>query len=302
MTGEWAELADGVYAYTQSPGGWCVSNAGVLEGPDGLVLVDTVATIDRARAFQGAVRRLGRGEARFVVNTHHHGDHVFGNCVFAPPATVIAHELARAEIAKAGLGLQRLWPDGGWGEVDLVLPGITFPDRLELDLGVRTAELLHIGPAHTTNDVVVWLPGEKVLFAGDVAMNGVTPFVLMGSVHGSLRALARLRGLGPRTVVCGHGKVSGPEVLDDNEEYLRWLLDVAREGVARGSTPLETARRTDLGRFSRLLDAERVVGNLHRAFAELTSPELPLGTELSVLDAFHEMIDFNGGRRPRCDA
>ncbi|GDY32006.1 MBL fold metallo-hydrolase [Gandjariella thermophila] len=300
--GTLTELADGAYAYIQSPGGWCVSNAGVLRGRDGLVVIDTVATLGRAHAFRDTLEQLGQGPVRFVVNTHHHGDHIFGNCVFAPPATVIAHDAARAEIDKAGLGLQQLWPDVDWGEISLVRPHLTFPDRLELDLGPRIVELLHVGPAHTTNDIVAWLPDSRVLYAGDVAMKGVTPFVLMGSVTGSLRALTRLRQLGPSTIVCGHGQVCGPEVLDDNEEYLRWLLDVARAGVARGWTPLEAARRADLGAFALLLDPERILGNLHRAYVELVSPELPLGTELSVLDAFHEMIDFNGGRLPRCDA
>ncbi|MFD0900474.1 MBL fold metallo-hydrolase [Actinomadura sediminis] len=295
-------MADGAYAYVQPPGGWCVNNAGVLGGRDGLVAIDTAATLRRARAFRDEVAGLGRGPVRFVVNTHHHGDHIFGNCVFAPPATVIAHDAAPGEIEKAGLGLRRLWPDVDWGEISLVPPALTFPDRLEIRLENGAAELLYAGPAHTTNDVVAWLPDERVLFAGDVVMHGVTPFVLMGSVHGSLRALARLRGLGPRVVVCGHGDIAGPEVIDDNEEYLRWLLDVARDGVARGRTPLEAASRADLGRFAKLLDPERIVGNLHRAYLELTRPELPYAAELPVLDSFREMIDFNGGRLPRCHA
>ncbi|MCE6995359.1 MBL fold metallo-hydrolase [Saccharothrix sp. S26] len=301
MTTALTELADGAYAYTQEPGGWCVSNAGVLCGRDGPILIDTAATISRAHALRDAVESLGKGTVRYVVNTHHHGDHIFGNCAFSPPATVIAHDAAPAEIQKAGLGLQSLWPDVQWGEVSLVEPHVTFSDQLDLELVSGTVQLLFVGPAHTTNDVVAWLPEPRVLFAGDVAMSGVTPFVLMGSVAGSLRALARLRGLGARTVVCGHGKVSGPEVLDDNEEYLRWLLDVARFGVERGWTPLETAHRADLGAFAKLLDPERIVGNLHRAHAELTAPGSQLGAELPVRTAFEEMVDFNGGL-PRCDA
>jgi cyclase len=303
--GELTELADGAYAYVQPPGGWCVSNAGVLKGEDGLVIIDTLATMSRAREFRARVERLDLGRpapVRFIVNTHHHGDHIFGNCAFAPTATVIAHDAARTEIEKAGLGLRRLWPDVDWGPVSLVLPSVTFPDRLDLQLGSLTAELRYAGPAHTTNDIVVWLPRERVLFAGDVAMNGVTPFVLMGSVRGALRALTRLRDLGPRTVVCGHGQVCGPEVIDDNEEYLRWLFDVALAGIERGIGPLQAAREADLGHFAKLLDPERIVGNLHRAYLELTSLDLPLAAELPVLASFQEMIDFNGGILPRCDA
>jgi cyclase len=286
----------------QPPGGWCVNNAGVLRGPDGLVVVDTVATRSRAREFRATVEGLGLGPVRFIVNTHHHGDHIFGNCEFAPPATVIAHDAARDEIEKAGLGLQQLWPGVDWGEISLVPPALTFSERLEMSLGAQTAKLIFVGPAHTTNDIVVWLPAERVLFSGDVAMNGVTPYVLMGSVRGSLRALTRLRDLGPRTVVSGHGEVAGPEVIDDTEEYLRWVLDLAEEATEEGVTPLEACRRASLGRFEKLLDPERIVGNLHRACLELANPDLSLGAEADVLGSFREMVDFNGGCLPQCDA
>ncbi|MFD7576493.1 MBL fold metallo-hydrolase, partial [Streptomyces sp. NPDC059810] len=75
------ELAPGVYAYIQPDGGWCVSNSGVLIGDDGVTVVDTTATEDRARALRAAVGALTPAPVRLVVNTHFHGDHTFGNAV-----------------------------------------------------------------------------------------------------------------------------------------------------------------------------------------------------------------------------
>ncbi|MFE6820792.1 MBL fold metallo-hydrolase, partial [Streptomyces sp. NPDC057675] len=75
------ELAPGVYAYIQPDGGWCVSNSGVLIGDDGVTVVDTTATEDRARALRAAVGALSPAPVRLVVNTHFHGDHTFGNAV-----------------------------------------------------------------------------------------------------------------------------------------------------------------------------------------------------------------------------
>ncbi|WP_243788666.1 MBL fold metallo-hydrolase [Saccharopolyspora gloriosae] len=292
------ELADGVYAHTQPDGGWCLNNAGLIAGRDGVVVVDTAATERRALLLRKAVDALGTGGHHLVVNTHHHGDHVFGNYLFAPAAAVIAHERAREEIAETGMGLTLLWPEVEWGDIRLALPTVTFQDRMTLHVDDRIAELHHVGPAHTTNDVVVWLPAERILFAGDVLLNGCTPFNLMGSIEGSLLALERLRAFEARIVVGGHGEVCGPEVIDRTERYLRRVQQLAAAGFAAGRTPLQVARDADLGEHAELLDPERLVGNLHRAYAELEGGEP--GRPLDVVAIFQEMIDFNGGELPTC--
>jgi cyclase len=146
--------------------------------------------------------------------------------------------------------------------------------------------------------VVVWLPDERVLFAGDVVLAGATPFTLMGSISGSIVAVERLRQLEPRTVICGHGPVAGPEVLDETIEYLRWVQALAEAGVRQNRTPLDVARDADTAPFAHLLDPERLVGNLHRAYAE--TDDSPLGRPLDVIGIFHEMVEFNDGRLPTC--
>jgi cyclase len=292
------EVAENVYAYTQLPGGWCLSNAGVILGPDGAVVVDTLATERRARRLLETVEGLDPGPARTLVNTHHHGDHTFGNHVFGRAATIVAHDHARPEMAATGLGLTKLWPDVDWGDVRVSLPTVTFPDRITLHVGDRPVELLHVGPAHTTNDIVAWLPDERVLFAGDVVLSESTPFNLMGSVRGGIVAVDKLRDLGAESVVCGHGPVTGPEVFDLTTNYLGWIEELASGGAAKGLTPLEVARETDLGSYGDLLDPERIVGNLHRAYAELGTG--PLGEPLDVVAVFEQMVAFNDGQLPTC--
>lgn len=263
-----AEVADGVHAYLQPDGGWCLNNAGVIRVDGGAVVVDTAATERRALRLKESVDALAPGPRRTVVNTHFHGDHTFGNKVFGPGATVISHAHTRTDMAATGLALTGLWPDVEWGDVEVVLPDLTYSGSLTLHADGLRVELLHLGPAHTRSDTVVWLPEERVLFTGDIVMPGCTPFVLMGTVRGSLDTLERLRRLRPVTVVGGHGPLAGPEAFDATEEYLRWLQKVAAEGADRGLTPLETARTCDLGPFAGLLDSERLVGNLHRAWQE----------------------------------
>ncbi|MFI6442584.1 MBL fold metallo-hydrolase [Streptomyces sp. NPDC050759] len=287
------EVAPGVLAYVQQPGGWCLNNAGVLVGDDAVAVVDTAATEVRARALRRAVAAVTPKPPRYVVNTHHHGDHTFGNFVFTPEAVVVGHETARADMAERGLGLCAVWPHTDWGDIRLVLPTLTFEDRLTLRLGGLRAEVLHLGLAHTTSDTVVWVPEHGVLFAGDVVLSEVAPFCLMGSVAGTLRALDRLAALeGLRTVVCGHGPVCGPQVLDVTRRYLTRVQELARWGVAREFTPLETARKAGLGAYAGLVDGERLVANLHRAYAEEHGE--PAGVRLPSAPIMREMADFKG--------
>ncbi|MHC3474080.1 MBL fold metallo-hydrolase [Streptomyces sp. 7R007] len=293
------EVAEGVFAYVQPDGGWCLNNAGVIVSGGECAVVDTAATASRALALRDAVRGVSANSPRTVVNTHFHGDHTFGNFVFAPEAVVVAHERTRTEMAGAGLHLTTLWPDVKWGELRLALPSLTYRDRLTLHVGEVSAELLHLGPAHTTDDTVVWLPEQRVLFTGDLVMSGVTPFCPMGSVSGSLDAIAELRRLNARTVVTGHGPVAGPEALDRAEGYLRWVQELARQGLAAGIGPLQLARETDLGEWAELLDSERLVPNLHRAYAEVLGG-VP-GERMDIGALFGEMVEFHGGL-PACHA
>ncbi len=293
------EVADGVHVYLQPDGSWCLSNSGVLVGQRSVLLIDTASTARRARALRAAVGAATSLPVQTLVNTHHHGDHTYGNFVF-PEATIVAHALAREEILAAGLQLKLIWPDVDWGDIEIVPPSVTFTDRLTLYAGELEVQLIHVGPAHTTNDVVAWIPARGVLFCGDIVFNGQTPFCLMGSIAGSLEAIETLRSLGATTVASGHGAVAGPEVFEVNAAYLRWIQRSARAALAAGLPPLQAARETGLGDFAGLLDPERVVGNLHRAYAE--EQGAPRGAPLDIVSIFLQMAEYNGGAMPACYA
>ncbi|WP_371524631.1 MBL fold metallo-hydrolase [Streptomyces sp. NBC_01283] len=282
--------ADGVFAYIPPDEGWCQNNAGIITGPEGVTVIDTVATEARTQALRASMEALRAGPVRKVVSTHHHGGPISRNGAF-PEATVIAHSLTRSEMAETEPAPTELWPGAGRGDVRPVLPSVTFDERLTLYSGERRIELVFCGPAHTTNDVVVWLPGDRVLFTGDVVLAGAAPCTVMGSVEGALAAIRTLRAFGARTVVCGRGPIRGAKVFDETEAYLRWIQIVAMEGWQQGLTPLETARRTGTGRFCHLTRAERIVGNLHRAYAELEGGAL--GRPLELPQIFREMAEFN---------
>ncbi|MFD4373021.1 MBL fold metallo-hydrolase [Streptomyces sp. NPDC058486] len=293
-------LAPHVHAYVQPDGGWCLNNAGFLGDAGESLLVDTTATERRALLLRDAVLAAGLPLPRTVVNTHHHGDHTYGNGVFRPEARIVGHENCRSEQLNAGHQLHLLWPQTDFGQVEITPPDVTYRDRMTVYVGGIEVRLLHPGPAHTTGDSIVHLPEQGVVFTGDLVFQGGTPFLPMGSLAGSLRALALLRSLDAERVVPGHGPVTDPSAYDATERYLLWVAELAAEGHAKGEPPLETARRTDLGEFGAWRESERLVANLHRAHAELDG--LPEGHPLDPVAVFGDMAAMNGGVAVACHA
>jgi cyclase len=137
-----------------------------------------------------------------------------------------------------------------------------------------------------------------VLFAGDLVFNGGTPFLLMGSLAGAMESVRALTAFGARTIVPGHGDVCDARVIDRTLAYLEFVDRTARAGHAAGLTPLELARETDLGDFAALTDSERIVGNLHRAYAELDGARR--GAPIDIITALVDMVTYNGGHQLRC--
>jgi cyclase len=296
------EVSDGVFAYVQPDGSWMINNTGFLVGRDGVSAVDSCATERRTRAFLDAIAAVTPAPVRTLVNTHHHPDHTAGNGLFGG-AAIVAHENARPEMRALGLPHNSgIWTDVDYGDLELALPFLAFTERMTLWADDLRCELVFCGgPAHTTNDVVVWLPERSVLFAGDLLFHGGTPFLLSGSVLGAIEVLEGfVKPLGARTIVPGHGPVGGPEMIDDVLGYLRFVRDVARDGHAAGVSPLELARGTDLGPYAAWTDSERIVGNLYRAYADLTVPAAERGGPIDFPGALGDMVTYNGGRPLTC--
>ncbi len=293
------EVSRGVFAYIQLDGTWFLNNAGFVVGSESVTVVDTTGTEKRARAFHDAVKKTTSNPVQALINTHSHADHTHGNFMFSPDTAIIGHELCREEVLQGSLErIKAAFPTGDFGDPPYVAPNVTFEDRMTAWVDDLKVELIYMGPAHTTNDVVAWLPERKVLFTGDLAFNGGTPFAMAGSIAGWLEAIPRLRELGAETVVPGHGPVCGPEVFETVASYLAWVQEIAGNGFAEGIPPLEMAKATDLGDFAGLSDPERLAGNLHRAYSELRGE--PRGAPLDVPAVFADMMAYNGGEPLRC--
>jgi cyclase len=295
------EVADGIYAYYQPDGSWWINNTGFLVGRRGVVSIDACSTERRTRAYLDAIASVTDQPVRTLINTHHHGDHTFGNYLFGG-ATIVAHEKCRQEMASFGRpGPLPFWTEIDWGDVEIEPPFLTYESEIRVYVDDLVCEVRHVGiPAHTTNDSVIWVPERSLLFSGDLLFRGGTPFLLMGSVVGAIEVLGDLKQLPATTIVPGHGGVSGPELIDEVLGYLRFVRTAAVAGRDAGLSPLDAARELDLGSYADLLDAERIVGNLYRAYAELDGAAR--GAPIDVLAALTDMVAYNGGQPLTCYA
>ncbi len=292
------ELADGVFAWVQPDGSWWVNNAGGVRSEDGTFVLDTCATEARTRRFLDALRAAtGGSPIRWAANTHEHGDHTYGNCFLPEETALIGHERMREQLLADPVidGCPPAWdPVPEWGAVIRRVPSIVTRSDLTIHAGRRRIDLLHPGyDAHTTGDLVAWLPEERVLFSGDLVFHGLTPLVSAGSVDGALRSLDWLASFEPAYLVPGHGPVVAAgelaSVLGDHERYYRFISEVAATGIRDGLQPLEAAEQASLGEYATWSDAERFVLNLHRAYAEAGV------RAFDMTSAFTDAITWNGG-------
>ncbi|MEM0359610.1 MAG: MBL fold metallo-hydrolase [Candidatus Hadarchaeales archaeon] len=272
------ELSPGVYAYLQPKGEWFVNNTGFLVGKREVVVIDSVASVKRAERFLAEIRRITDLPIKYLINTHAHPDHLWTNHLFHPSLT-ICHSRCREETLRErevdpSLYLA-LFPELEVGGVKVCPQDLTFEQSLtlyqETEEGEREIRMIHPGPAHTRGDLFLHLPEEGVVFCGDLLFSPpCTPFVLMGSVRGSIKTLELLRNLQARVYVPGHGPLSwGGKALEEAREYLEMIWREAERGLKEGKSVEEVIGGLELGKYASWRERERLLGNLERAYREL---------------------------------
>lgn len=180
------EVASNVYAYFQSKGSWFLSNSGLIVGSDWCIVIDSLGTVGFTQTLLGEVKKITDKPVRYLVNTHHHGGHIYGNHLFTG-ASIICHLNCREEMLRAGVPeparLSQVFPGFDFAGIRTTPPDITFENQLTLHLDEREVRLLYYKPGHTTGDIVAWLPQDSVVFAGDLLFLYSTPTVYAGFVR-----------------------------------------------------------------------------------------------------------------------
>jgi len=285
------ELAPNIYAYIQAKASWFWNNAGFIVGSDYVVVIDSLATVGLTERFRDEIRKVTDKPVRYLINTHHHGDHIWGDHVFAG-ATIISHSYCRLEAMETDMMdpaiLNSVFTEFDFRGIAVTPADITFDRRLTLYMDGREIRLLHLGPGHTVDDVMVHLPGEGVIFVGDLIFLYSTPLGMEGSFAGWLENLCALENMGASTYVPGHGPVCAKEGLNLCREYLLLVRDEAKKRFDRGMTVDEAARGFPLGQFKHWPDRERILANVERLWREFRGED-PATSRLNLPEVFLRM-------------
>lgn len=285
-------MSSSAHACLQPDLGLGYSNSGFVDAGGGLV-VDTFWDLPRTNEMKRLYEAVSPERPRRLVNTHHNGDHCWGNQVFAEQGTeIIGHRrcaeyftseaspevfvsLCNTDDDKLGSlagfvhGLRRFDFEG----IELTPPTTLIDDDHTIDLGATRVDLLYVGPAHTAGDVVVHLPDEGVLFTGDVLFNECTPIGWEGTFANWISALQRLEELSPAVVVPGHGPITDVEGLRGLRGYLEYVYAESRSQFDAGRSTLEACTSIDLTAYSHWTEPERLAFQVDRAYREFSGGE-----------------------------
>jgi glyoxylase-like metal-dependent hydrolase (beta-lactamase superfamily II) len=270
-----------VWAAVAAPAYKVNCNTAIIEGEDGVMVVDTHSKPSAARVIVEQLRGLTARPVRYVVNTHFHWDHWHGNEVYPsayPSAEIVTNQITREAMVKKGLKRiqdhvrtvpaeiaalraeaaaaptsarrEKLQGDLRLAEAYLAevkalkpaLPTIAFEDTMKLYRRDREIHLLHLGRAHTEGDVFVYLPREKVVITGD-AVIGWTPYMGDGYPEDWAGTLDRLAQLDFTHIIMGHGDVVGRDWLTTFRAYVHDMVAAVRREVATGATLDEVKQR-----------------------------------------------------------
>ena len=204
-------------------------NIGVSVGTDGILIVDDQFA-PLAEKIEAALRQLNSGKLKFVLNTHHHGDHTGGNANFgAKDATIIAQSNVRKRLASDANSKKE------------ALPVITFDQSASVHFNGEEIKLLHHGPGHTDGDSVIYFTGANVVHMGDQFFNGGFPFVDLksgGSIEGYIKTVATVLEKIPADakVIPGHGKLGTVEDLKTFHAMLVETTGLVKKDIAAGKS------------------------------------------------------------------
>ncbi len=295
------EVAAGCFAYLQPDGGWGWSNAGLVVGDGRSLLVDTLFDLSlTARMLDRFAPMTASAPVHSLVNTHANGDHCYGNSAVSarwegveivsstataeempevPPAMLAALNEAPGEIGELFRSFFGAFRFGG---IELELPTRTFDDRLELEIGGRTVELIEVGPAHTRGDTIVHVPDAATVYTGDILFIGGTPIVWAGPLSNWIAACDLMLAMDVAVVVPGHGPVTDKGGIVAVRDYLAFVDQEASGRFAAGMDAFDAAR--DL---ARVLGADERFGE----WGEFGRIAVNVEAVYRALDPAHETPD-----------
>lgn len=237
-------IAENVY-YFQSDL-YAQVTAGAVVGPNWAVVIDTLAMPEETIQIRDFIEQELNLPVRYVINTHYHADHSWGNCFF-PNATIIAHALCRAKLATQGQSslIEARKQNPVFRRVRIVLPHMTFDESiLLLRVGKKTLSMFPL-PGPCDDNIGILVEEDRVLFAGDAFMP--LPYIVGGNIEDLTNSLKKISKMGLENVVPGHGDIVLRGEIDgsikDNQAYLSAIRKAVRK-AARRKYPLDMLNDT----------------------------------------------------------
>lgn len=284
------DVGNGIYAYLQPNGSWGLSNAGLITSGSTSLLVDTLWTLPQTQEMLDAMRAAVPAAATvdILVNSHADSDHTFGNQL-VKDARIIATERAAQDMAgdltpdqvrgllanagqlgMAGRFLQRILSPFDFSGIELVLPTETFSGTKTLQVEDKSVELIDVGPAHSSGDLIVFVPEDRVAFVADLLFVGGHAPVWAGPISNWTKACDQILQLDVDVIVPGHGPITDKAGLGEFRDYLQYVEAEATEMFERGLDVMQAARAIDLTAYRHWTDAERIVTAVATTYRELS--------------------------------
>ena len=286
-----------MHAAIAAPEGFGLCNAGIVDLGDETVVFDTMLTPMAGQDLVRAAERVTGRRPAWAVNSHWHGDHIWGNSEFVG-SHIVSSRTVRANILKLSrpqfLGDRREMarelpkidgPNSPYTKADrplvrawfqgvlttprshrIVPPGVTFEDELVLEGSRRSLHLLTYGGGHSPSDVFAYLPDEGILFAGDLAIRQFHPSVGSGWPASWISILRRMEKLRTHTIVPGHGAPGPPSILSNTRTYLGEVDRIARSAIRERTPSRELAKIPIPSEYRRWRFSFMFPGNVLRAY------------------------------------
>jgi len=242
---EIVELEAGVYARLHEG----LTNAGIIIGDDSVLVIDSLRVPSFARDLIQDVKTITDKPIGFVIDTHSHWDHSWGNEEF-PDATIIGHKNCYAEMIdvewneewrKKVVSSNDPWSEEG-NLVNITPPNMTFETSMQLYFGGRELDLKYFGRAHTSGDIYIHLPKEKIVFTGDVAQDGGVPY--LGDCYPAdwPETDNQLASLPIEKFMSGHGPIGDHNALVEAKDFIHTLVDSVKHAIADGQDSFQASK------------------------------------------------------------